>query len=117
MNPGFGASSFPMVAVRCNGLSMDSIIGVVDDSNGRIKDLVDHTYLRTLLKVCNLRFEDNKRRIDIFSTHIGDALFGDVKEKSGAREDKEVRRTRKRAEGLKKQKELRGYNVESETNY
>lgn len=117
MNLGFGISSFPMVAVRCNGLSMDSIIGIVDGSNGRINLLVGHTYLKTLLKICNLRFEDNKRRIDIFSTHIGDALFGDLKEKSGAREDKEARRTRKRAEGLKKQKELRGHDVESETNY
>lgn len=106
MNLGLGASSFPMVAIRCNGLTIDSIIGIVDGSNGRIKSLVDHTYLKTLLKVCNLRFEDNKRRTDIFSTHIEDALFGDGKGKNEVREDKETRRARKRAEGLKKQKEL-----------
>lgn len=106
MNPGLGVS-FPMLAIRCNGLAMDSIIGVVDSSNGRVKNLVDHTYLKTLLKVCNLRFEDNRRRIDTFSAHIGGTLFGDGKERNEVREDKEARKARKREEGLKKQKELR----------
>lgn len=107
MNPGLGVSSFPMVAIRCNGLAMDSIIGIVDSSSGQVKNLVNHTYLKTLLKVCNLRFEDNKRRIDTFSMHIGDALFGDGRENSEIWEDKEARKARKRQEGLKKQKELR----------
>lgn len=107
MNPGLGVSSFPMVAIRCNGLAMDSIIGIVDSSSGRVKDLVNHAYLKTLLKVCNLRFEDNKRRTDTFSMYIGGALFGDAKEKNEVWEDKEARKARKRQEGLKKQKELR----------
>lgn len=106
MNPGLGASSFPMVAIRCNGLAMDSIIGIVD-TFGQIRNLVDHTYLKILLRVCNLRFEDNKRRIDIFNIRIGDTLFGDGKEKNEVWENKETRKARKREEGLKKQKELR----------
>lgn len=107
MNPGLGASPFPMVAIRCNGLAMDSIIGVVSSSNGRVRDLVNITYLKTLIKVCNLRFEDNKRRANIFSANIEDALFKDARGKDEVREDKEARKIRKREEGLKKKMELK----------
>lgn len=107
MNPGLGASSFPMVAVRCNGLAMDSIIGIIDSSNERIRKMVNDIYLKTLLKICNLRFEDNKRRIDAFDARVGVLLFGDGKEKAKACEDKEARKARKREEGLRKQRGLK----------
>jgi tRNA wybutosine-synthesizing protein 3 len=108
MNPGLGASSSPMVAIRCNGLTIDSIIGIVDCSNGRIRNIVDGTYLRTLVKICNLRFEDNKRRVNNFGANIEDVLFKDTKEEGKeVSEDKEARKLRKREEGLKKQIELK----------
>lgn len=86
---------------------MDSIVGILDGSNGQIKSLVDDSYLKTLVKVCNLRFEDNKRRTKAFSANIANALFGEGNQINGAREDKETRKARKREEGLKKQRELR----------
>jgi tRNA wybutosine-synthesizing protein 3 len=107
MNPGLKASSFPMVAIRCNGLIMDSIIGVIESSNGQIRKLVDDIYLKTLLKVCNLRFKENQRRIDAFTTKIGETLFSSGTGKSEGYEDKEIRKARKREEGLRKQRELR----------
>jgi tRNA wybutosine-synthesizing protein 3 len=105
MNPGLGTSSFPMVAVRCNGLAIDSIIGVMDWADGRVRYIVDGAYLRTLVKVCNLRFEDNKRRANVFSENIKDVLFKDMKGKNEVSEDKEARKARKREQGLQKQME------------
>ncbi|KAH8153567.1 uncharacterized protein LAJ45_02380 [Morchella importuna] len=107
MNPGLKASSFPMVAIRCNGLIMDSIIGIIEHPNGQIRKLVDDIYLKTLLKVCNLRFKENQRRIDAFTTKIGETLFSSGTRKSEGYEDKEIRKARKREEGLRKQRELR----------
>lgn len=86
---------------------MDSIIGIIERSNGQIRKLVDDIYLKTLLKVCNLRFKENQRRIDAFTTKIGETLFSSGTGKSEGYEDKEIRKARKREEGLRKQRELK----------
>ncbi|KAL7273889.1 hypothetical protein RUND412_003233 [Rhizina undulata] len=106
MNPGLGNAAFPILAIRCHGLVMDSIIGVFDNVSGKIIKMVDDSYLEVLIKICNLRFEDNKRRIDALSAKIDEVLFGVGKEKLPEWEDKAIRKARKREDGLRKQREL-----------
>jgi len=105
MNPGLTDHSFPMIAVRCNGLVMDSIIGVVNASHPGINMIVDETYLKTIMLVSSLRFEDNKRRIDVFSGKIEQVLFNQGP--TPTKESKGERKIRKREEGLRRQEILR----------
>ncbi|KAL7267651.1 hypothetical protein RUND412_009754 [Rhizina undulata] len=106
INSGLGNAAFPILAIRCHGLAMDSIIGVFDNASGKIIKMVDDLYLEVLIKICNLRFDDNKRRIDALSAKIDEVLFGVGKEKIPEWEDKEIRKARKREDGLRKQREL-----------
>jgi len=105
MNPGLTEHSFPMIAVRSNGLIMDSIIGVMNAPHPGIKMIVDEDYLKTMMLISSLRFEDNKRRTDAFSGKIEQVLFnqGQVPTK----ESKGERKMRKREEGLRRQNILR----------
>ncbi|PWW78436.1 hypothetical protein C7212DRAFT_357074 [Tuber magnatum] len=111
MNPGLTEHSFPTIAIRCNGLVMDSIIGVVNAPHPGIKMIVDENYLKTVMLVSSLRFEDNKRRVDAFSGKIEQILFNQGQVPS--KESKGERRIRKREEGLRKQKILRAAQTHS----
>lgn len=68
--------------------------------------MVPETYLRTLVQIANERFVVNTERTERFRR----ALLGlDVKPKEGADgewEPADVRKERKRAEGLKRKQEL-----------
>jgi tRNA wybutosine-synthesizing protein 3 len=101
----------PIVAVRSTGLGLDSIIGRLDDDGEGIC-VVSDTYLEGVLAVANERFEENSKRI----TRFCELLLGIAETPSDTEarkpkgedwEDASVRRERKRAEGLKRSRELR----------
>ena len=55
----------PMVAVRTNGLAVDSIIGYTADDE-QLFTLVTESYLQSLIHIANERFSSNSERIDRF---------------------------------------------------
>ncbi|CAN9266816.1 unnamed protein product [Alternaria alternata] len=108
-SPNTGDSN-PMVAVRSAGYSFDSIIGYQDDDGSNVA-LVDQQYLRTLIKIANERFKINFDRISRFRQ----ALLQTYEPKllNGTKadwEDADVRKRRKREEGLARQQALQNQN-------
>jgi tRNA wybutosine-synthesizing protein 3 len=100
----------PMVAVRSTGLAFDSIIGHLHDSTDHTPEIppifssVGEQYLRSLVEIGNVRFQENARRIKRFVEaldilHQSDIM---VTPKDREWEDADTRRERKRAEGMKK---------------
>ncbi|KAL6711382.1 hypothetical protein ACN47E_005913 [Coniothyrium glycines] len=101
--------SNPVVAVRSAGYSFDSIIGF-QDQEGHNVPLVDETYLQTLVKIANDRFRINVDRIARFRSALLEAYCTQGSTDGALRphwEDAEVRRQRKREEGLARQRALR----------
>ncbi|PQE21294.1 hypothetical protein CJF32_00006428 [Rutstroemia sp. NJR-2017a WRK4] len=103
------AATTPMVAIRSLGLALQAFVGVYDEEKGEAKCIVDETQLGILLRVANERFGENKRRIERFRMLLreGAGEKRRVGEGGGEWEDKEVRRERKREEGLRRARELR----------
>ncbi|KAG9185851.1 tRNA wybutosine-synthesizing protein 3 [Alternaria panax] len=104
--------SNPMVAVRSAGYSFDSIIGY-QDGNGCNVALVSLQYLRTLVNIANERFKINLDRISRFRQALLQAH--QPKLPSGSKscwEDADVRKRRKREEGLARQQALQSRNSE-----
>ena len=110
------ANSFPMIAIRSSGLALESVVGVVieekvndacradaDDIRELVDSIVTEEYLELLVNLANERFRTNAERRKRFE----DDLFGQEKRLEVTKEDREVRRARKRAEGLEKQYGLR----------
>ncbi|KAJ9155427.1 tRNA wybutosine-synthesizing protein-like protein [Pleurostoma richardsiae] len=96
----------PMVAIRCMGLTFESLIGL--EAEGRRHCTVSSEYLETLLAIANERFAENTKRIERFRAAIREAMQEKRKGKDGGEwEDPVARRERKRAEGLKRAAELR----------
>jgi len=100
-----------MAAIRSNGLTLDCIVAVLD-ADGKVQKLVSDEYIAMLVRICNLRFEENGRRISKLTKNLENALFqpkdeGEGKGRGEVWEDKEVRKARKRAQGLKAQEEAR----------
>lgn len=97
----------PMVAIRSNGLALDSIVGYLDDQ-GEPRSLVSEQHLQLLTNIANERFETNTKRIQrfqeslfkLFSSPISTA---DPNSNAASWEDAESRKARKRSEGLAKQ--------------
>ncbi|KAF3768801.1 hypothetical protein M406DRAFT_250987 [Cryphonectria parasitica EP155] len=105
----------PIVAIRSMGLGLESLIG--RETNGIKHCTVSGDYLKALIKIANERFGENTRRIERFrgllraavgggggGTGIGRVRMGDG---GGAWENAEIRRERKRLEGLKRAEEVR----------
>lgn len=95
-----------MVAIRSMGLALESLIG--RETNGIKHCTVSGEYLKALIKIANDRFVENARRIERFRALLskaGDGVNG--KKVTANWEDAEVRRERKRAEGLKRAEEAR----------
>lgn len=100
----------PIAAVRSTGYSFDSIIGYHSNSSQNVA-LVDEEYLRTLVRIANERFQINTERIARFrtallqqcNTHPTESSAGTV----STWEDAEVRKARKKAEGLARQQALK----------
>lgn len=99
-------NAFPMVAIRSSGLALESIIGSAF-TNGHyicaVHSIVDEDYLELLLKVANDRFYSNTERMRRFESD----LFERVATKPSTWEDSQIRKDRKRVEGLKQQEEVR----------
>lgn len=110
--------SFPIVAVRSSGLALESVIGYVEDepsagagaTNGKapvMKSLVSESYLRMLVDLANERFDTNANRRERFRTKLLELCNFHSLASSRRRpgwEDPDLRRARKRAEGLARQK-------------
>lgn len=94
-----------MMAIRTQSLTLDCIIGVTTSSTS-IHPLVTRDYIKLLLEVCNQRFVENKRKMGKISSALGTVLFPPPQEPS-TWEDPEVRRRRKREEGLARAEEVR----------
>ncbi|KAI0839547.1 methyltransferase TYW3-domain-containing protein [Hypoxylon sp. FL0890] len=97
----------PIVAIRSMGLSFESLIGYQSgDEDDKLHCTVSPAYLRTLVHIANERFTENSKRIERFRTALAEATR--LSDKNGGEwEDAQVRRERKRAEGLKRREELR----------
>ncbi len=101
-----------MVAVRSMGLALESVIGRLA-ADGEGVCVVANSYLEDLLGVCNDRFKENSKRItrfrDLLRTSIMTSAHVEAKVQKNeeAWEDAILRRQRKRAEGLKRSKELK----------
>lgn len=113
------SNSLPIVAVRSAGLSLESIIGYLDDTPVNrpvIRSLVTEEYLAMLVAMSNERFVTNKQRMERFrgsllefvekssSTSLSSTEIRRKKKHSNW-EDESTRRERMRAEGLQRQKE------------
>jgi len=115
-----------MVAIRTAGLSFESLVGVQTGHARRC--IVSEDYLDTLVHVANARFAENQKRIERFreafrqiltnastideeskwTTNNGaDATQRSLECGEPGWEDKDVRRERKRAEGLRRQEEVK----------
>lgn len=95
-----GTHPTPMVAVRTAGLAFDSIVAQRND-DGAPRLLVPQHYLRMLVEIANQRFVTNQQRIDRFR----EALLPRAPDPDW--EPSDVRKERKRQEGLRRQAALR----------
>lgn len=101
----------PHIGIRTQGLALESIIAF-QDSTDKIRLMVSEEYLRTLLAVANLRFVANDERKARFARNFlcggkeGAGKTGDA----GEWEPADVRRERKRAEGLRRKEEMQRRN-------
>jgi tRNA wybutosine-synthesizing protein 3 len=108
----------PMVAVRSMGLGLESIIGF-GQGEARLPDCtVSEESLETLVEQANERFIENTKRIERFRSLLKKSSSeeaGEVKRKGqGGREweNQQVRRERKRAEGLMRSQQLKNSDVD-----
>jgi tRNA wybutosine-synthesizing protein 3 len=92
-----------MVGIRSMGLAVETVIGF--ESDGKEFCMVPEYQLRNLVEISNDRFKENTKRIENFRRLLLQ-MESEKREKrsmnGGHWEDAEVRRERKRAEGLKK---------------
>ena len=100
----------PMVAVRSTGYSFDAIIGYQTETGDNIS-LVGENHLRLLINIANERFKINTDRIQRFQSSLLESSQRNVVIKASGPgksdwEDPNVRRERKRREGLLRQKAL-----------
>ncbi|KAK6956173.1 hypothetical protein Daesc_001446 [Daldinia eschscholtzii] len=103
----------PIVAIRSMGLTFESLIGYQSDGD-KIHCTVSSAYLRTLICIANDRFIENTKRINRFRAALAEATKP-VKGGENGWEDAQVRRERKRAEGLKRKEELRKQKQEQDS--
>lgn len=108
----------PVVAIRSTGYSFDSIIGY-QDAEGRNVSLIGEDHLRTLVCIANERFKINLERIARFRTQLLESYQTASPSNSGPSkadwEDADVRKQRKRAEGLARQQALQAAGSERKT--
>ena len=101
-----GTDPTPHVAIRTQGLALESIIAY-QDSAGTIWPMVPEQYLLTLWNLANQRFVANLERKERFARNLLQPKGEDHRKgDAGEWEPADVRRERKRAEGLKRKEEL-----------
>ncbi|KAG8528669.1 uncharacterized protein KY384_006356 [Bacidia gigantensis] len=97
-------NAFPMVALRTSGLAFESLVAYVGEDEieqETIRSLVDETYLRILVQIANERFGTNAERRRRFESLLASS-------KGVLRvSDPAERQMLKKAEGLKRQVEVR----------
>lgn len=104
----------PIVAIRSMGLSFESLIGYQSGSDdNELHCTVSPAYLRTLVHIANERFIENTKRIERFRAALAEATRP-FSRNGGEWEDAQVRRERKRAEGLKRREELQRQRQDSD---
>jgi tRNA wybutosine-synthesizing protein 3 len=97
----------PMVAVRSTGYSFDSIVGFQDEGGDNLA-LVDESHLKLLVGIANDRFRINTERIARFRSALLEQ-YSQATSVSSLKpdwEDPDVRKQRKREEGLARQRAL-----------
>lgn len=103
------STATPIVAIRSMGLGLESLIGT--ETNGIKHCTVSGEYLKALINIANERFVENARRIERFRSllkaEVEKGEAGTFKGKGPTWEDAEVRKERKRAEGLKRAEDVR----------
>ncbi|ESZ91615.1 hypothetical protein SBOR_8014 [Sclerotinia borealis F-4128] len=108
----------PMVGIRCMGLTLESIIGVYHEILDQGVCLVDNEQLGTLMRISIERFEENTKRIARFRVLLEEAMNPVEKKRMGENgedwEDPQLRKERKRAEGLRRAQELKEEKERSE---
>ncbi|KAK2795894.1 hypothetical protein FQN50_009672 [Emmonsiellopsis sp. PD_5] len=108
------SDAYPIVAVRSSGLALESIIGHVQvqhDDHGVVQSLVPESYLRMLLAAANERFKTNAERRARFWMKLQQLETGSpggFSLRKAGWEDPEVRRRRKREEGLRRREAVLG---------
>lgn len=99
----------PIVAVRSMGLALESLVGFHHD--GRELCSVSEKDLRTLLEISNERFRVNSERIMRFQALLRQLTSAGAASKRRGDgeewEDPQVRRERKKAEGLRRKQLLK----------
>ena len=104
-----------MVAVRSTGLATDAPIGYLigEDGVGRTVALsVSDGYVRSLVEMANAKFHVNGERTRLFRRALLDQ-FGDSGRAAADWEPADVRKARKRDEGLRRQAERRSMDCQS----
>ena len=100
----------PMVAIRSNGLALDSIVGFVD-AEGQPTCIVSEAHLSLLTGLANERFTTNTERIQRFRDSLlaayAQSQSTSAEQSSDKYEDAAMRRERKRAEGLARQEAIK----------
>lgn len=101
------SAATPIVAIRSMGLNLESLIGT--ETNGIKHCTVSGEYLKALVNIANERFVENTRRIERFRSLWKAAVEKEAgaRGKRGEWEDAEIRKERKRAEGLRRAEEVR----------
>lgn len=104
-----GHQANPMVAVRSSGLAMDSIIGFQTSRDGieSMCPMVSEAHLRILAQVANERFEVNTQRMERFRQAFVEQVSCGSLNGESAFEPADVRKERKRREGLLHQQAVR----------
>ncbi|EME48673.1 hypothetical protein DOTSEDRAFT_49100 [Dothistroma septosporum NZE10] len=106
-----GSEPTPYVAVRTQGVALESVIAYAD-SEGTVKPMVTEQYLRSMLDVANARFASNSQRKERFRQ----ALLNSAANKTPTKwEPADIRIARKRAEGLKRKEELKQQKADTGT--
>ncbi|KAJ4989264.1 tRNA wybutosine-synthesizing protein [Stagonosporopsis vannaccii] len=104
----------PVVAIRSAGYSFDSIIGYQDDEGRNVAE-ISASHLSTLVCIANERFKINLDRIARFRSLLLESYQPVSVSTSSSKpdwEDAELRKQRKRAEGLARQRALQATSSE-----
>jgi tRNA wybutosine-synthesizing protein 3 len=100
-----------MVAVRCNGLALDSVVGYMDEHNKPVC-IVSEEHLNLLNDIATERFRVNMERIQRFRNALLGAYSSPTHNVDF--EDPVARKARKKREGLARQEALRAQRASEE---
>lgn len=91
-----------MTAIRTTGLAFDSVIGY-EAPDGQLLPMVDEAYMDVLVQLANERFVVNQERTERFRQALNNQFNAPKLDDNSDWEPADVRKARKRAEGLARQ--------------